>query len=109
MIPQMEIDIDILKTLCNNRAIRWTTHIMERLQERGIDPSDVKNCIATGQIIEQYPNDCPYPSCLILGSAKDGRALHSVMGVGNGQLWLITAYYPDPEKWNSDFSDRKEP
>lgn len=102
------IDIDNLRELCNNRAIKWTTHVIARLQERHIDPSDIKNCIATGHIIEQYPNDYPYPSCLVLGNAKSDKALHVVIGVGEGNLWLITAYYPNPAKWNDDFSIRKE-
>jgi len=104
----MELDIDIIRELCNNRAIKWTTHVLARLQERGINPSDIKNCIATGRIIEQYPDDYPYPSCLILGVTVGGKVLHVVVGVGEGCLWLITAYYPDPLKWNDDFSIRKE-
>ncbi len=104
----MELDIDIIRELCHNRAIKWTAHVLARLQERGINPSDIKNCIATGRIIEQYPDDYPFPSCLILGVTVDSKALHVVVGVGNEYLWLITAYYPDPLKWNDDFSIRKE-
>jgi hypothetical protein len=81
---------------------------MARLQERGINPSDVKNCIATGKVIEQYPDDYPYPSCLVLGNDRSKGALHVVVGVGESYLWLVTAYYPDPGKWSDDFSVRKE-
>lgn len=102
------IDINTLRELCNNRSIKWTSHITARLQERGIDPSDIKNCIATGKIIEQYPDDYPYPSCLVSGKSKSGAFLHVVVGVGEGFLWLVTAYYPDHEKWNNVFSIRKE-
>jgi hypothetical protein len=102
------IDIDALRERCAHGAIKWTAHVMARLQERGIDPSDVKNCIITGTIIEQYPDDYPYPSCLVLGDSKSGDALHVVVGSGEGYLWLVTAYYPDPKKWNDDFSSRKE-
>lgn len=104
----MALDIDNIRELCHNRAIKWTTHVLARLQERGIDPSDIKSCIATGRIIEQYLDDYPYPSCLVLGAAVAGKVLHVVVGVGEGYLWLITAYYPDPQKWNEDFSIRKE-
>ncbi len=101
------IDIDILRELCNNNAIKWTSHVMARLQERMINPSDIRNCIETGRIIEQYPEDYPYPSCLVLGNAKSEKPLHIVIGVGEGHLWLITAYYPNPEKWNGDFTVRR--
>lgn len=104
----MELTINMIRELCHNRAIKWTAHVLARLQERGIEPSDIKHCIATGRIIEQYPDDYPFPSCLILGVAVEERILHVVVGVGEGYLWLITAYYPDPLKWNEDFSIRRE-
>lgn len=59
-------------------------------------------------IIEDYPDDYPFPSCLVLGATVNGKVLHVVVGVGDGCLWLITAYYSDPLKWNDDFSIRKE-
>lgn len=102
------MDIIDLQKLCEAGAIKWTAHVLARLQERGIEPSDVKNCIAAGRIIEQYPDDYPYPSCLVLGAAVNGKMIHAVVGVGEEYLWLITAYYPDPSKWNNDFSVRKE-
>lgn len=102
------MDIADLQTICKTGAIKWTTHVVARLQERGIDPSDIKNCIMTGRVIEDYPDDYPYPSCLVLGASLGEKTLHVVVGVGQGHLWLITAYYPDPLKWNEDFSIRKE-
>ena len=103
-----EIIIDELRILCQNRAIRWTTHVLERLQERNIQPRDVKAAIMSGEVIEQYPTDYPYPSCLVLGAAVSGRWLHVVCGVGDNHIFIITAYYPDPKRWQSDFKTRKE-
>jgi hypothetical protein len=37
------------------------------MQERDISRIDVKNVIATGEIIEKYPEDYPNPICRILG------------------------------------------
>lgn len=102
------MDIADVQKICNDGSIKWTTHVVARLQERGIEPSDIKNCISTGRIIEDYPDDYPFPSCLVLGATANGKALHVVVGVGDGYLWLITAYYPNPLKWNDDFSIRKE-
>ena len=42
------------------------------MQERDISRADVKNGIATGEIIEDYPEDYPNPSCLIFGY-KDSK------------------------------------
>lgn len=101
------ITIDELRTLCSERKIKWTTHIAARLQERGIDPSDVKRCLQTGEIIEQYPDDYPHPSCLVLGLTVGEKRLHAVIGMGGGYIWLVTAYYPDTHKWEDDFRTRK--
>ena len=104
----MGITVEELRKLCGDGAIKWTAHILARLQERGIQPSDIKHCISTGRIIEQYPDDYPFPSCLVLGETINNRVLHVVIGVGQGFLWLVTAYYPDADSWSTDFSHRRE-
>jgi hypothetical protein len=42
---------------------------------RGISEADVRDVVENGEVIEQYPDDLPYPSRLMLGIAQ-GRALH---------------------------------
>lgn len=102
------IDIDILRELCNNGSIRWTMHVMKRLILRNISQDEILHAIRTGEIIEQYPNDYPYPSCLILGITIAGKYLHVVCGNGDNEVWMITAYYPDPAEWQDDFKTRKK-
>jgi hypothetical protein len=55
-----------------------------------------------GEIIEQYSDDKPYPSCLVYGTTFAGDPVHSVWGGYNeDNKWavLITVYRPDPERW----------
>ena len=85
------MDIEELRKLCSSGAIKWTAHVLARLQERGIEPSDISSCIAAGRIIEQYPEDYPYPSCLVLGATVAGKVLHTVVGMGGGYICLITS------------------
>ena len=70
---------DIAK-LVKNSSLRWTSHILERLFQRNIRIDDVKIALMNCEIIEQYPNDYPFPSCLVLGYTKAGRVLHVVCG-----------------------------
>jgi hypothetical protein len=58
----------------------------------------------TGEIIEEYPDDYPYPSCLILGA---NTPLHVVCGISELELHIITAYVPDSAKWNDDLKTRR--
>ena len=54
-----------------------------------------------GEIIEDYPKDKPYPSCLIFGETFKGEPVHSVWGFNSENKWavLITVYRPDPGLW----------
>ena len=61
----------------------------------------------TGELIEEYPTDYPYPSCLVLGKSVHDKPLHAVIGIGGGYIWIITAYFPDELKWENDFKTRK--
>lgn len=101
------MEITDLQKLCENGSIRWTGHILKRLMQRGIFQASVVQAIRSGEIIEQYPNDYPYPSCLLLGTTEAGEALHIVCGIGEGEVWLITAYHPDPDEWESDLKTRR--
>lgn len=100
------LDIKFLQDLCRNHKIRWTSHILSRLVKRHIHQSDVENAILMGKIIEQYPNDYPFPSCLVLGICCNNTKLHVVCGTDGTELWMITAYYPDETQWNSTFDQR---
>jgi len=103
-----ELNIEKLRKLCEAGRIFWTTHIVMRLQERGIFPTDIINCITSGEIIEQYPNDYPYPSCLILGLNTNSQYIHSVIGSNDDDIYFITAYYPKLDKWQPGFKTRRE-
>ena len=84
-----------------------TQHTLDRFRERGIKIADVFSAIADGEVIEQYPDDYPHPSCLILGSSSKALPLHIVCGTDNTKLWVITAYFPDSTKWEIDNKTRK--
>lgn len=85
---------------------------MDAAHHDAIDPAEylhqnVVHALSNGEIIEEYPTDYPYPSCLILGLSIAGHSLHIVCGIGREELYLITAYYPDPTVWAADFKERK--
>jgi len=102
------IDITALHKLVLNKQILWTEHLALRLHERGIKRADVIACIECGEIIEHYPDEKPFPSCLVLGASVSGEALHVVCGLDTGvNCYVVTAYYPSMDKWEADFKTRK--
>ena len=93
---------------CTKRSVRWTNHILERIFRRGILVDDVLNALTNGEIIEQYPDDYPFPSCLVLGYTRAGKALHIVCGSNGMELWLVTAYIPTRDEWTEDLRQRRK-
>ena len=88
--------------------ITYQRHAVERMAQRGISEEDVENVLLTGNIVEQYPHDTPYPSELLLGWCV-ARPIHIVVATDtvNRRKIVITVYVPDPRKWEADFRRRK--
>lgn len=103
-----KLNINTIKGLIKAGKIRWTNHIMVRLLQRNISQDDVEKALLNGEIIEEYENDYPYPSCLVYGINLKDEVLHIVCGSNEEELWIITAYYPNNIEWEKDMKTRKE-
>lgn len=97
-----------IRECCSQSKIKWSQHCLELMQERDISIKDVKSCIAHGEIIEDYPDDFPNPSCLIFGYTIYNKVIHVVVGKDDKHIWVITAYYPSIDRFNSDLKTRRE-
>lgn len=102
------MDMHEIKRLCKDETIEASSHFIERGRRRNISYKETKEAIISGEIIEDYPNDYPFPSCLVLGKTYEGKVLHVVVGIGKETLWLITVYEPDRNRWDSDYKTRRE-
>lgn len=88
--------------------IVFSGHAFRRMFERDIGEDDVIQAIQLGKVIADYPDDSPYPSCLILGNIK-GRPLHVVVAKEEDEntCHVVTVYSPDPAIWSEDFKTRR--
>ncbi|MCK4330539.1 DUF4258 domain-containing protein [candidate division WOR-3 bacterium] len=95
----MEIK-DISEAIRNNK-IRITDHADEESQVDGLSYDEIFFSVLHGEIIEEYPTDRPYPSCLIYGQTFRREPVHSVWAYNEQNQWavLITVYRPEPGKW----------
>lgn len=75
--------------------------------ERRITIGEVLQVVAAGQIIEDYPEDKPYPSHLLLGLIN-ARPIHVVSADNHDdqETIVITAYEPEPAQWDPSFRTR---
>lgn len=101
------ITIEQLKALNKLESIAITEHARIRLYERSISIDDIVNGINTGEIIKQYPDDKPQASCLILGFSVKSEYIHIVVSCDTDFIYLITAYFPNPDMWERGFKTRK--
>jgi len=106
-LPQ--VDRRKLKIAVENGNIEWLKHSLERMFERGISREIVKQVLLFGDIIEDYPDDKPYPSALFLGFI-DEHPFHVVTAYDSvtGRCFIITAYKPGLEHFESDYRTRKK-
>ena len=91
---------------------RFTEHARREMESESfglIRVDEVMEALNGGEIIEEYPDDQPYPSCLILGRTHAERPLHVVCApvLAEQRLIIITIYQPDPARWEADFKGRK--
>ena len=86
----------------------WKDHATQRLLQRKILKTDAIQCILNGEIIEKYVSDKPFASCLVFGYTVDNKVLHIVTGTDGEELFIITAYYPNTIKFQSDLKTRRE-
>ncbi len=90
----------------SNRVI-FRIHAIKRMFQRNISEQDVRRILINGEIIENYADDKPYPSQLILGWI-DERPIHVVWAdnIKDNEIIIITVYEPDTSQWTDDFKRR---
>jgi hypothetical protein len=77
--------------------------------DRGISADDVRSVIRRGEMIEDYPDDYPYPSRLMLGW-RGSRPIHVVAATNPAvETIVITVYEPNPKQWSADMRTRIQP
>lgn len=101
------IEIKSIQKYLSEDMILLTNHALERIRQRGIKIRDIKSCIMSGEIIEQYPDDYPFPSCLIYGISENGEIIHVVASDEGSASRIITAYYPNTDKFEDDLKTRR--
>ncbi|WP_407400227.1 DUF4258 domain-containing protein [Anaerovibrio sp.] len=102
------MDIEHIKQRCRDGLIAMSLHVEKRMVDRQITRKEIVEVILQGEIIEEYPNDWPHPSCLIFGCTINGRYLHVVVAIEPLLLRLVTVYEPDPEIFPDMKHRRKE-
>ena len=98
------IDITDLRKYYESDAVLVSDHAAMRFRQRGLKVKDIRCAVNNGEIIEQYPDDFPFPSCLILGKTSDGRYIHVVMS-DEGNISISADDTESIEKFTKDMNE----
>ena len=100
-----------VKKLVAKGNIKISEHGYDELAEDGIFVKDIIAGVNNGILIEDYPEYPKGPCSLILQRDRDKKPVHVVWGIPrdeNSPAVLITAYRPDLNMWNKDFTRRRK-
>lgn len=100
--------LEVVREAARKRLL-FLPHTIDQMNrlERMISPREVREVIFSGQLIEDYPEDPWGHSCLLSGSTHLNRIIHVVCSPKDEYLAIISAYVPDPERWEEDFTRRR--
>ncbi|WP_290649739.1 DUF4258 domain-containing protein [Aquisalimonas sp.] len=90
-------------------GVSFSGHALRRMFERGLNQQPILDTIAGGEVIAEYPDDQPYPSCVMRGFVE-GQPVHVVVArePERHACFVVTAYRPDPGIWSDDFKTRRQ-
>jgi len=99
-----------VRVLVTTGEVRISEHGYDELAEDGLTAREVLGGIVDATLVEEYPNYPKGPCVLMLQKDKSGLPIHVVWGIPKGHdkpAVLITAYRPDPERWDESFMRRR--
>ena len=87
-----------------------SSHGYDEMMYDGIAFRDTIQGVAEGIVVEDYPEYYKGACVLVLQKDRQGQPIHVVWGIPKSDpsyAVLVTAYRPDPERWEPDFVRRK--
>jgi hypothetical protein len=104
------VDLARLRAALAAGRFEWRRHALERMAERGISQVAALHVLQWGERIEDYAEDRPYASALLLGW-HEGKPVHAVAAFDPQHDWayVITVYEPDLEHFEADYRTRRSP
>jgi hypothetical protein len=100
--------LEVVREAARKRLL-FLPHAIDQMNrpERMISPREVREVIFSGQLIEDYPEDPRGHSCLLSGLTHLNRIIHVVCSPKDAYLAIISAYVPEPDRWEENFTRRR--
>lgn len=101
--------LESIKILVLNGDVRISEHGYDELENDGLSAREIIQGINTAEEVEEYPDFPKGASVLCLQYDINGHPVHTVWRIPRGYdrpAVLVTAYRPDPERWDATFKVR---
>ena len=95
--------------LVREGSAKISDHALDALRDDALTSREVVAGVEMGVVVEDYPEYGKGPCVLVLQRSDDDRPVHALWGLHKGTdrpAALITAYIPDPDRWNAEFMRR---
>ena len=102
------MNIEDIADAIRHSRVHITDHAYDEAEKDQLSYYDIFVSVFQGEVIEDYPDDKPYPSCLIYGTTSSQEPIHSVWAYSREARLavLITVYRPDANLW-TDWRTRR--
>lgn len=110
-VPSLSATFEKIRELVARLEVQISEHGYDELSQDGILAGEIISGVGDGQVVEDYPEYPKGPCVLVLQRDSAGEPIHVVWGIPKYQetpAVLVTAYRPDPERWEPDFMRRKK-
>jgi len=92
------LDLERIKKFIKEDKFIISNHAKVRMFQRNVSTDNITDIVIRGEIIEEYPEDEPCPSALMLGFLKN-TPYHVVIAQCEDHMRIVTVYYPKEDKW----------
>ena len=100
-----------IRLLVSREEVRISEHGYDELAADELTAREIVGGVNDAVEIENYPDYPKGPCVLVLQRDNADRPVHVVWGIPvghTGPAVLITAYRPDPERWDQEFRRRRK-
>ncbi|MCP4113183.1 MAG: DUF4258 domain-containing protein [Desulfobacteraceae bacterium] len=106
----MSKTLEKIQRLADVGDILISEHGYDELSNDNLTAREIVYGVKNAVLIEDYPDYPKGAAVLVLQKDSSGYPVHAVWGIPKGHdrpAVLVTAYYPDPQRWNDTFKERK--
>ncbi len=106
----MSKTLEKIQALAVTSDILISEHGYDELSNDNLTAREIVEGIKKAVLIEDYPDYPKGAAVLVLQKDSLGNPVHAVWGIPKGHsrpAVLVTAYKPDPQRWNRSLTGRK--